>query len=282
MYCRFIYRNIFSLQVFLLVHNRIIKCMKNILKNIKLNILKKSYVAESSHIGSCLSIVEILAVLYIKILKKNDRFILSKGHAALALYCTLFEKKIISSKILNSFGSNKTILMNHVSHKVNGVEFSTGSLGHGLPIAVGKALKFKINKEKNKVFVIISDGEINEGTTWESLLFASHHKLDNLTIIIDYNKMQSMGQVHKIINIKPLKSKFLSFGCNVYETDGHNISAIKSSLIKKNKNKPKVIIANTIKGKGISFMENNNLWHYKNINIQELKLGMNEIKKRYA
>ena len=256
--------------------------MNKIIKNIRTNILNLTYKAQSSHIGSCLSIVEILAVLYNKVLKKNDRFILSKGHAALALYCMLYEKKIISLKTLNSFGSNKTILMNHVSHKVKGVEFSTGSLGHGLPVAVGKALKFKINKENNKVYVILSDGEMNEGTTWESLLFASHHNLDNLNIIIDYNKIQSMDFVKKVINIEPLKSKLLSFGANVLEVDGHNLSELTKVLIKKNKNKPKIIIANTIKGKGVSFMENNNLWHYKNPTLQELNEGLNEIKKKYA
>lgn len=172
--------------------------MDKILKNIRVNILNLTYKAKSSHIGSCLSIVEILTILYFKILKKKDKFILSKGHAALALYCILFEKKIISLKILNSFGTNKTVLMNHLSHKVNGVQFSTGSLGHGLPVAVGKALKFKVNKESNKVFVLLSDGEMNEGTTWESLLFASHHKLDNLNIIIDYNKIQSMDFVKRL------------------------------------------------------------------------------------
>ncbi len=256
--------------------------MNKIIKNIRTNILNLTYKAQSSHIGSCLSIVEILVVLYNKVLKKNDRFILSKGHAALALYCTLYEKKIISLKTLDTFGSNKTVLMNHVSHKVKGVEFSTGSLGHGLPIAVGKALKFKINKEKNKVFVLLSDGEMNEGTTWESLLFASHHKLDNLNIIIDYNKIQSMDFVKNVINIEPLKSKLLSFGANVLVVDGHNISKLHKALIKKNKNKPKIIIANTIKGKGISFMENNNLWHYKNPTLRELNDGLNEIKKKYA
>ena len=256
--------------------------MNKIIKNIRTNILNLTYKAQSSHIGSCLSIVEILAVLYNKVLKKNDRFILSKGHAALALYCTLYEKKIISLKTLNTFGSNKTVLMNHVSHKVKGVEFSTGSLGHGLPIAVGKALKFKINKENNKVFVLLSDGEMNEGTTWESLLFASHHKLDNLNIIIDYNKIQSMDFVKNVINIEPLKSKLLSFGANVLVVDGHNISKLHKALIKKNRDKPKIIIANTIKGKGISFMENNNLWHYKNPTLRELNDGLNEIKKKYA
>ena len=256
--------------------------MNKITKDIRINILKLTYKAKSSHIGSCLSIVEILAVLYNNILKKKDRFILSKGHAALALYCTLYQKKYISLKTLNSFGSNKTILMNHVSHRVNGVEFSTGSLGHGLPVAIGKAIKFKTNKEKNKVYVLMSDGEINEGTTWEGLLFASHHQLDNLNIIIDYNKIQSMDFINKVINIEPLKSKFLSFGCNVKVINGHNITAIKNALTKSIKNKPNVIIANTIKGKGVSFMENNNLWHYKKPNLEELKRSLLEIKKKYA
>jgi len=256
--------------------------VNKILKNIRVNILNLTYKAKSSHIGSCLSIVEILTILYFKILKKKDKFILSKGHAALALYCILFEKKIISLKILNSFGTNKTVLMNHLSHKVNGVQFSTGSLGHGLPVAVGKALKFKVNKESNKVFVLLSDGEMNEGTTWESLLFASHHKLDNLNIIIDYNKIQSMDFVKKVINIEPLKSKLLSFGCDVIQVNGHNLLALNKALIKKNKNKPKVIIANTVKGKGISFMENNNLWHYRNPNLQELNIALKEIEKKYA
>ena len=228
--------------------------MNKILKNIRIDILEYSYKAKSSHIGSCLSIVEILYVLYFNILKKTDRFILSKGHAALALYCVLFQKKFISTKILKSFGSNKTELMNHASHKVKGVEFSTGSLGHGLPVAVGKALKFKSNKQSNKVFVLLSDGEINEGTTWESLLFASHHCLDNLIVIIDYNKIQSMDFVKNVINVEPLTNKFMSFGCNVFQVNGHNIFELAKIIKKKNKNKPKIIIANTVKGKGVSFM----------------------------
>ena len=256
--------------------------MKTKLKNIKKNILSLTYKAKSSHIGSCLSIVEILVALYFYILKKKDKFILSKGHAALALYSTLFEKKIISKKILNSFGSNNTILMNHVSNKVKGVEFSTGSLGHGLPVSVGKALKFKSNKEKNKVFVLISDGEINEGTTWESLLFASHHKLDNLNIIIDYNKIQSMDFVSKVMKIEPLRKKLQSFGCEVYELDGHSVKQLCNFLKKKTLNKPKIIIANTVKGKGVSFMENNNLWHYKSPNRDQLKKALEEIEAKYA
>ena len=256
--------------------------MNSKIKNIRKNILNLTFKAKSSHIGSCLSIVEILVALYFKILNKNDRFILSKGHAALALYSILFEKKVISKKTLSSFGSNKTVLMNHVSNKVKGVEFSTGSLGHGLPVSVGKALKFKTNKEKNKVFVLMSDGEINEGTTWESLLFANHHKLDNLNIIIDYNKIQSMDFVSKVIKLEPLKQKLQSFGCKVYEVNGHSVKQLSKFLKIKSLNKPKVIIANTVKGKGVSFMENNNLWHYKSPDKDQLKRALNEIEIKYA
>ena len=245
------------------------KKYNKIIRNIKTNILKLTYEAKSSHIGSSLSIVEILIALYSGTITKKDRFILSKGHAALALYCILFEKGFISLKTLKSYGKNNTVLMGHASHKVNGVEFSTGSLGHGLPVAVGKALKFKINKEKNKVFVILSDGELNEGTTWESIMFASHHKLNNLNIIIDNNKIQSMDFSQKVINLNPLKKKFLSFGCKVIEINGHNILKIKKAFKTKSKSRPKIIIANTIKGKDISFMENNNLWHYKNPNYKD-------------
>ena len=256
--------------------------MNSKIRNIRKNILNLTFKAKSSHIGSCLSIVEILVALYFKILNKNDRFILSKGHAALALYSILFEKKVISKKTLSSFGSNKTVLMNHVSNKVKGVEFSTGSLGHGLPVSVGKALKFKTNKEKNKVFVLMSDGEINEGTTWESLLFANHHKLDNLNIIIDYNKIQSMDFVSKVIKLEPLKQKLQSFGCKVYEVNGHSVKQLSKFLKIKSLNKPKVIIANTVKGKGVSFMENNNLWHYKSPDKDQLKRALNEIEIKYA
>ena len=254
------------------------KISKNIIRNIRVNILKKTYQANSSHIGSCYSIVEILYALYFLKLKKKDTFILSKGHAALALYCTLFEKKILSKASLDSYGKNNTTLMAHASHKVKGVEFSTGSLGHGLPYATGKALGEKINKSKNKIYVLISDGELNEGTTWESLLFASFHRLDNLFIIIDYNKIQSLDFVKKVLKIEPLRQKLTSFNCNVFNIDGHNINQIVKSLKPKNNNKPNIIIANTIKGKGVKFMENTVLWHYKSPNEKELSDAMKDLK----
>ena len=243
-------------------------------KQIRIRILQLSNRAKSSHVGSCLSIVEILVVLYKNFINKKNIFVLSKGHACLAYYCVLQKFGHFSNKTLNSYGKNNTILLSHVSHKVPGVEFSTGSLGHGLPYAIGRALAEKINKTNNKIFVLISDGELNEGTTWESLLFATFHKLDNLIIIIDYNKIQSLDFTKNVLKLEPLGKKFQSFGCNVKNINGHNfIQIYKSLLVRKNK-KPTVIIANTIKGKGVHFMENSILWHYKCPNSQELKVAI--------
>jgi transketolase len=251
---------------------------KSIAKQIRIKILQLSNTAKSSHIGSSLSIVEILVVLYKFFIKKKNIFILSKGHACLAYYCVLQKFGYFSNKILKSYGKNDTILSAHVSHKVPGVNFSTGSLGHGLPYATGRALSEKINKTNSKIFVLISDGELNEGTTWESLLFAAHHKLDNLIIIIDYNKIQSLDFIKNVLKLEPLNKKFKSFGCNVKNIDGHSFNQIyESFLVKKNK-KPTVIIANTIKGKGVSFMENSILWHYKFPNEKELDVAIRQLK----
>ena len=247
-------------------------------KKIRIKILEISNLAKSSHIGSSLSIIEILLVLYKFFVKKKNVFILSKGHACLAYYSILNKFGYISSKQLNSYGKNNSILMAHVSHKVPGIEFSTGSLGHGLPYAVGRALAEKIDNTNNKVYVLISDGELNEGTTWESLLFASFHKLDNLFIIIDYNKIQSLDFTKNILKIEPLKKKLSSFGCNVKNIDGHNFNQIYISLLKRKKNKPTILIANTIKGKGVKYMENKILWHYKFPDQKQLQKAIKELK----
>jgi transketolase len=247
-------------------------------KKIRIKILEISNLAKSSHIGSSLSIVEILLVLYKFFVKKKNVFILSKGHACLAYYCILNKFGYVSSKQLNSYGKNNSILMAHVSHKVPGVEFSTGSLGHGLPYAVGRALAEKIDNTNNKIYVLISDGELNEGTTWESLLFASFHKLDNLFIIIDYNKIQSLNFTKNILKIEPLKKKLSSFGCNIKNIDGHNFNQIYISLLKRKKNKPTILIANTIKGKGVEYMENKILWHYKFPDQEQLLQAIKELK----
>ena len=250
---------------------------KTISRDVRKQLLKISNSAKSSHLGSSLSIVDILVVLYKSILKKNI-FILSKGHACLALYCILQKFNYVSRKVLQSYGKNNTILLSHVSHKVPGVEFSTGSLGHGLPYAVGRALAEKINKKSKKIYVLISDGELNEGTTWESLLFASFHKLDNLIIIIDYNKIQSLDYTKNILKLEPIDKKLISFGCKVIRINGHSFGQLYKSLSFNNKDKPLVIICDTIKGKGISFMENSILWHYKSPSNHELKEAIEELK----
>ena len=245
---------------------------------IRKSILKIANSSQCSHIGSNLSIVDLLSVLYLKFLKKKkNSFILSKGHACLALYCVLKEMGFISEKILNSFGKNDSILMAHASHKVKGVNLSTGALGHGLRVATGAALADRINKKKSKTFVILSDGELDEGSNWESLLFSSHHKLNNLVIIIDYNKLQSIDFVKNTLNLEPLKQKFQSFGCKVVSVDGHNFKLLEKALSSRS-TKPLVVIANTIKGKGVSFMENSVLWHYKSLNSEDYQKAMKIIK----
>jgi transketolase len=251
---------------------------KNLSLKIRKSILKIANSSQCSHIGSNLSIVDVLSVLYGKFLKdKKNSFILSKGHACLAQYCTLKEMGFITDKTLNTFGKDGTILMSHASHKVPGIYLSTGSLGHGLPVATGIALANKINKKKSKMFVVLSDGELDEGSNWESIMFSSHHKLNNLVIIIDYNKLQSIDSVKNTLNLEPLDKKFESFGCKVLVINGHNCKQIFKALNSKS-SKPLVIIANTVKGKGVSFMENSVLWHYKSLNSEDYQKAMKIIK----
>jgi transketolase len=224
--------------------------MKDLIKRI----IDLVYISKEGHIPSSLSILDILYVFYEK--NKKDQLILSKGHAAIGLYVILDHFKLLKTDITKfcQFGS---LLGGHPTHKLPNIVASTGSLGHGLPIAIGMALGNKIKKIDSRIFVLIGDGESNEGTIWESALLASHHNLNNLCCIIDYNHSGD-----RALNLTDLKSKFEAFGWEVLEIDGHSHSEIKLSfeLIPK---KPLVIIANTIKGKGISIMENNPEWHHK-------------------
>ena len=232
----------------------------NIQKIIRKEILTITNNTKSPHVASNLSIVDILVVIYKYFVKKNNKnkFILSKGHACLSLYCVLHFFNYFPKKTLYTFSKNKSKLMSHASHKVPGVIFSTGSLGHGLPFAAGKAY---VNKKDN-IYCLISDGEINEGSNWEALMFIGHHKLNNIKIILDYNKIQSLDFVKNVIDLEPLKKKLNSFGFYVSKIDGHNYKLLKSVIGKKT-NKPHFIITDTIKGKGVKFMENSVLWHYK-------------------
>lgn len=263
----------------------------NLARNIRVNALRMVHRAKASHIASALSIVDILAVLYGRVMSispslihsaARDRFILSKGHACVALYSTLAEVNIIAKSELETYGQDFSWLMNHVSHKVPGVEFSTGALGHGLPFGVGKALAAKANNQEWQVFVLLSDGEMDEGSNWEALMFASHHRLDNLTAVLDYNKLQSLDTIANTLGLEPLRAKLEAFGWLVLEVDGHNHEGLNDALVSKSINKPLFIIAHTVKGKGVSFMENKVEWHYKNPNDEQLALALAELGEKNA
>ncbi len=257
-------------------------------RSISAQALRMVHRARASHIGSALSICDIVAVLYGRVLSVNpmrptwnerDRFILSKGHACVAVYAALAECGFIEREELLSYGQDHSILMNHISHKVLGVEFSTGALGHGLPVAVGKALSAKKRNEKWRTFVLMSDGELDEGSNWEAMMFASHHHLDNLIAIIDYNKLQSLTTVANTLGLEPLAEKFRAFGWAVQELDGHDHDLLSKSLgsLPWTSGRPSVLIAHTVKGKGVSFMENKVEWHYKSPTKEQLEQALSEI-----
>lgn len=264
---------------------------KKLATKIRIHSLEMIKNGKSSHIGSNLSMTDIIAVLYGEIMnfdssnpkfKNRDRFIVSKGHAAAGLYAVLAECGFFKLSKLKTFYQDGTNLCGHVTNKDNpGVEFSTGSLGHGLPVAVGMAKAGKLKKKKYKVFCLLSDGECDEGSNWEAILFAAHHKLDNLTVIVDYNKIQSLSTVEKTLALEPFVDKWLSFGWDVREVDGHDHVKLKNAFNEiKNKNKkPLCVLAHTIKGKGVSFMENSVLWHYRHPQGDEYQKALDELKK---
>jgi transketolase len=264
---------------------------KTLAKRVRQSALRMVHRAKASHIGSALSITDILAVLYGEVMrfdpadqnfKLRDRFILSKGHACVAVYATLAEVGIIPKAQLETYGDDFSWLMNHISHKVNGVEFSTGSLGHGLPFGVGKALASRVRGETWRTFVLLSDGEMDEGANWEALMFAAHHKLSNLTAIIDYNKLQSLDTVANTLGLEPLVDKLRAFGSSVHEIDGHDHRMLAEALSSVANEKASVIVAHTTKGKGVSFMENRVEWHYKNPNDEQLAMALAELEVEHA
>lgn len=251
--------------------------------------VEMTHISKGSHIGSILSVTDIIAVLYSDILKYNvenqrwidrDRIILSKGHAGAAIYAALAECGFFNIEELKTHYANGSRLSGHVSHKgVPGVDFSTGSLGHGLPVACGMAMTAKKNHKHHRVFVILGDGECDEGSVWEAALIANHYKLNNLIAVIDRNKMQSLDFCENTIALEPLAEKWKAFGWNVLDIDGHDHIALKKAFATASvyQTKPTVIIANTIKGKGISFMENNILWHYRSPQGEEYDAAIVEL-----
>lgn len=255
--------------------------IKELSYKIRRIIIEVSYNSgEPSHIGGALSISEILAVIYsyfsIKTLKPRDRFILSKGHGFLALLSVLYCKNFIKKKEIFKFQQNGSEFIAHpIMNKSIGIETSNGSLGQGLSFGVGLAISYKKKKNNSSVIIVVGDGECYEGSVWEAAITATENNLNNLFIVVDCNGHQNDGSINKMMNFKEMKKKWSGFGWNVNSCDGHNISALINAFKKKSKTKPTAIIAKTIKGKGIKFMENNNDWHHgrltKNLYLESLK-----------
>ena len=244
-------------------------------RRVRRHAVEMTHLGKSSHIGSVLSMADIIAVLYGKVLRFDplfpkwpgrDRFILSKGHAGAGIYAVLAESGFFSTEKLRSHYQDGSDLSGHVSHKgVAGVEFSTGSLGHGLPVACGMAKAALLDECSHRVFCLLSDGECDEGSNWEAALFAAHHRLASLVVVIDYNKIQSLAGVAETIALEPFADKWRDFGWDVVEVDGHDHGQLEQAMHLRVAAdvRPRCVIAHTIKGKGVSFMEGSVLWHYR-------------------
>jgi len=265
------------------------KYLEDIARQLRKDVISIVGCAKASHVASALSCVDIITALYFKILKidpkkpydeSRDCFILSKGHGASALYAALAGKGFFDKKFLEKACMDEGHLAGHpVYRSMPGIEATTGSLGHGLPIGAGMAFALKHDKKPARVFVLLGDGECDEGSVWEAALAASHFKLDNLIAIIDYNKLQGFGRTDEVLGLEPFGKKWSSFGWAVEEIDGHNMREIVDVLsrIPKKEKRPTAIIAHTIKGKGVSFMENRLEWHYKPPTHEEMQLAFKEL-----
>ena len=266
-------------------HIRLTKVSSEVRKKI-LSIICK---AHASHIGSAYSVVEILVYLYEKIIRidrnkpwdiKRDRLILSKGWGVSALYTVLAHKRVIDGTFEALYCSDESKYVGIATKNgLPGLEATTGSMGHGLPIGVGMSLAAKLRHQKYRVFVILGDGELDEGSTWEAILQAAHFKLDNLVVIVDCNGWQSYGRTRDVLNLAPIRSKFESFGWKGIETDGHNFFQLEKSFrtLPLEKGKPTVIVAKTIKGKGVASFEDKNEWHYKTPGDKEIEIAIKEL-----
>lgn len=266
--------------------------VEDLARQARCDVLRMVHLANASHVGSSLSVIDILATLYVGILRVRpddpdwegrDRLILSKGHAGAALDAVLARRGFFDPSWLEDYCGNGARLAGHTTHKgVPGVELSTGSLGHGLPVACGMAIHGKRLGQSHRVFTILSDGECDEGSVWESALLAPQHGLDNLIVIIDYNKIQSLGDVADVIDLDPLADKWRSFRWAVTEVDGHNVEEMISVFdrLPLESSRPTCVIAHTVKGKGVSFMENQLAWHYKSPDADQLIMALDQIDNR--
>lgn len=263
--------------------------LKLLSRDIRKDVIRMAFQAKSSHVGAALSIVDILIILYYKILNispdnindiKRDKFILSKGHASSALYAVLAERGFFDKELLNTYDMNGSNLIGHPKKDtLPGIEASTGSLGHGIGIACGIALSDKNDGRNSRTITLMGDGECDEGSIWETAMFASSKKLNNLIVIIDNNSLQGLGRVNEVTGLYPLNEKWRAFNWDVIEINGHNYEDIYYSLKKAymEKDKPTAIIAHTTKGKGVSFMEDKLEWHYKSPNKEEYENAIKEL-----
>ena len=266
-----------------------IKYLEKVADQVRGEVIQLSHSAQTPHLGSSLSCIDILVVLYWSILSidsqnstapDRDRFILSKGHAATALYAALAYRGFFPLDELRNYAQPGSVMAEHPSiGSAPGIEAATGSLGHGLPIGLGMALASQIQNLSYRVFVVMSDGECNEGSVWEAAMIAPAHGLSNLIVVIDYNKWQATGRSQDVTSIDPLDGKWRAFGWDVYELDGNSIENLVNVLgsIPNSANKPIAIIAHTIKGKGVSFMEDDNNWHYRIPTASEVEEAKKEL-----
>jgi transketolase len=260
---------------------------RELAKRIRKHALQMTSRGGSAHIAAVFSMADVVAVLYTDILRvdpqrpnwpERDRFVLSKGHAGAGIYAALAESGFFPVEKLSTHYQDGSDLSGHVSHKgIPGVEFSTGSLGHGLSVAAGMAYAAKLDSRSHRVVALLSDGECDEGANWEAILFAAHFKLGNLTAIVDYNKIQSLGTVAETLALEPFADKWASFGWEVREVDGHDHAALVPALRDPGSTRPVCVIAHTIKGKGVSFMENTVLWHYRTARGDEYQRALEEL-----
>ena len=269
-----------------------VKDIQSVATRMRRHILIMAANGKTSHVGSALSCVEILAVLYFRFMNVSsenwlapeaNRFILSKGHGAKAWYAVLAEAEFISLKELDNYAKDGSYLGEHPSHcHTPGIGLSTGSLGHGLGVGAGQALAKKLDQRQGRVFVLVSDGECNEGSIWEAAMCATQHKLDNLMVIVDDNHMQAMGPSRQISALDSLKDKWAAFGWKVKECDGHDIDALINSCeeLFVNDGKPSIVIARTVLGKGVSFMEDKILWHYQIPSEENLRVALKELEPK--
>lgn len=266
------------------------KQCRDLAKKIRLHCLRMVYRGKSGHIGSMLSTADIYAVLYNQVLNVSaeapkaadrDRFILSKGHGGAALLAALAEKGFFPKDWLETYYQDNGKLSGHISHHVPGVEFSTGSLGHGLPVACGMAMAAKQAGHKHRIFCLVSDGDLNEGSSWEAVMLAGQHSWDNLTMLVDYNRLQALGASKDIINLDPLAPKLEMFGWKALTVDGHDMDAIGDafSRLPLETGKPSALVFRTVKGKGVSFMENDYKWHYGGLNETLFEQALRELEE---